>query len=43
MLEYRLRGYHHFLERPIAPVGGRGGLNDIDFNEIYYYIKPQTP
>jgi len=40
MLEYRLRGYQHFLERPMPQWGGRGMLNDLNFDEIYYYIKP---
>src|SRR5512136_1736084 len=40
MLDFRLRGYRHFLERPMPQWGGRGWLNDLDFNEIYYYIKP---
>ena len=40
MLEYRLRGYHHFLERPMPQWGGRGKLNELDFDDIYYYIKP---
>ncbi|MBN1221501.1 MAG: Fe-S cluster assembly protein SufB [Anaerolineae bacterium] len=40
MLEYRLRGYRHFLERPMPQWGGRGMLNELDFDDIYYYIKP---
>jgi Fe-S cluster assembly protein SufB len=40
MLEFRLRGYRHFLERPMPQWGGRGQLNTIDFDNIYYYIKP---
>lgn len=40
MLEYRLRGYRHFKERPMPQWGGRGQLNTIDFDDIYYYIKP---
>jgi Fe-S cluster assembly protein SufB len=40
MTEFRLRGYRHFLERPMPQWGGRGMLNEIDFSEIYYYIKP---
>jgi Fe-S cluster assembly protein SufB len=40
MLEFRLRGYRHFMERPMPQWGGRGMLNGIDFNDIYYYIKP---
>jgi Fe-S cluster assembly protein SufB len=40
MTEYRLRGYKHYLERPMPQWGGRGMLNEMDFNDIYYYIKP---
>jgi Fe-S cluster assembly protein SufB len=40
MLEFRLRGYRHFMERPMPQWGGRGMLNEIDFSDIYYYIKP---
>ncbi|HET6443153.1 MAG TPA: Fe-S cluster assembly protein SufB [candidate division Zixibacteria bacterium] len=38
MLEYRLRAYAHFLERPMPEWGA--DLSDIDFENIYYYIKP---
>jgi Fe-S cluster assembly protein SufB len=40
MTEYRLRGYKHYLERPMPQWGGRGLLNEMDFDDIYYYIKP---
>ncbi len=40
MLDFRLRGYKHFKERPMPQWGGRKMLNDIDFDDIYYYIKP---
>jgi Fe-S cluster assembly protein SufB len=40
MTEFRLRGYRHFLERPMPQWGGRGQLNEINFDDIYYYIKP---
>jgi Fe-S cluster assembly protein SufB len=40
MTEFRLRGYRHFMERPMPQWGGRGMLNHIDFSDIYYYIKP---
>ena len=40
MMDFRLRGYRHFLERPMPQWGGRGMLNQIDFDDIYYYIKP---
>ncbi len=40
MTEFRLRGYRHFLERPMPQWGGRGMLNELNFDDIYYYIKP---
>ncbi len=40
MLDFRLRGYRHFMERPMPQWGGRGQLNTLDFDDIYYYIKP---
>lgn len=38
MLDYRLQAYQHFLERPMPDWGA--DLSDIDFDDIYYYIKP---
>ncbi len=38
MLEMRLRGYRHFLERPMPDWGG--DLTGIDFEELSYYAKP---
>lgn len=38
MLENRLKAYYHFLERPMPTWGA--DLSEIDFDEIYYYIKP---
>jgi Fe-S cluster assembly protein SufB len=40
MTEFRLRGYKHFMERPMPQWGGQGLLNELDFDDIYYYIKP---
>jgi Fe-S cluster assembly protein SufB len=40
MLEYRLKAYHRFLRKPVPKWGGGGALDDIDFDDIYYYIKP---
>ncbi len=37
MLDYRLKAYEQFLEIP-NPTWGPN-LNDIDFNDIYYYLK----
>jgi len=38
MLENRLKSYQHFLGRPMPTWGA--DLSTIDFDEIYYYIKP---
>jgi Fe-S cluster assembly protein SufB len=38
MLENRLKAYEHFLERPMPNWGA--DLSEIDFDDIYYYIKP---
>jgi len=38
MLEYRLKAFEHFLERPMPEWGA--DLSEIDFDDIYYYIKP---
>jgi len=38
MLDIRLKAYQHFLERPMPEWGA--DLSDIDFEDIYYYIKP---
>ena len=38
MLDFRLKAYQHFLERPMPDWGA--DLSGIDFDEIYYYIKP---
>ena len=40
MLEYRLKAYEHFLARPMPQWGG--DLSGIDFENIYYYIKPSS-
>jgi len=40
MTEFRLRAYRHFVARPMPTWGGHGLLKTIDFNDIYYYIKP---
>ncbi len=41
MLEFRLKSYQRFLKRPIPQWGGGGLLNTIDFDDIYYYVKPE--
>jgi Fe-S cluster assembly protein SufB len=38
MLDRRLKAYKHFLERPMPTWGA--DLSGIDFDNIYYYIKP---
>ncbi len=38
MLEFRLRAYEQFLKKPMPAWGG--DLSAINFDEIYYYIKP---
>ena len=38
MLEKRLIGYKQFLAKPTPQWGGN--LNEIDYNDIYYYLKP---
>ena len=40
MLDFRLKSYQRFLRKPMPQWGGGGALNDIDFDDIYYYIKP---
>jgi Fe-S cluster assembly protein SufB len=40
MLEHRLKAYKHFLERPMPTWGA--DLSSIDFDDIYYYIKPSA-
>jgi len=40
MLDFRLKSYQRFLRKPIPDWGGGGMLDTIDFDNIYYYIKP---
>ena len=40
MLEFRLKAYQRFLRKPVPTWGGGGLLQEIDFDDIYYYIKP---
>ena len=39
MLDLRLKAYHHFMDRPM-PNWGSPKMQEIDFDDIYYYIKP---
>jgi Fe-S cluster assembly protein SufB len=38
MTKFRLNAYRAFVKRPTPQWGGN--LNDIDFDDLYYYIKP---
>ncbi|MCK5633631.1 MAG: Fe-S cluster assembly protein SufB [Anaerolineales bacterium] len=38
MLDYRLKAFEHFLERPMPTWGGDVG--NLDLDNIYYYVKP---
>jgi Fe-S cluster assembly protein SufB len=38
MLEYRLKGFEHFQQRPMPTWGG--DLRRLDLDDIYYYVKP---
>ena len=38
MLEFRLRAYRHFKQRPIPTWGA--DLSGLDLDDIYYYVKP---
>jgi Fe-S cluster assembly protein SufB len=40
MLDFRLKSYKRFLAKPMPTWGGGGRLDTIDFDDIYYYIKP---
>ena len=40
MLDFRLKAYKRFLAKPVPQWGGAGRLNEVDFDDIYYYIKP---
>jgi len=39
MLEVRLKAYEHFIKRPM-PNWGADELKDLDFENIFYYIRP---
>jgi len=40
MLNFRLKSYKRFLSKPTPTWGGGGRLDSIDYDDIYYYIKP---
>jgi Fe-S cluster assembly protein SufB len=39
MTEIRLKAYEHFVERPMPNWGDVELLNQIDFDDIYYYVR----
>jgi len=39
MTEIRVQAYHHFMERPTPNWGGVEALNDINYDDIYYYVR----
>ncbi|NIA26240.1 MAG: Fe-S cluster assembly protein SufB [Gammaproteobacteria bacterium] len=40
MLQFRLKAYKRFLRKPVPTWGGGSMLEEIDFDDIYYYVKP---
>lgn len=40
MLDFRLKAYEIYLAKPLPTWGNVELLNSIDFDEIYYYLKP---
>ncbi|MDJ0663298.1 MAG: Fe-S cluster assembly protein SufB [Acidimicrobiia bacterium] len=40
MLDFRLKSYKRFVRKPMPNWGGVEMLDTIDFDDIYYYIKP---
>jgi len=40
MTDFRVESYRIFLEKPMPNWGDVKGLNSIDFDSIYYYLKP---
>ncbi|MDP9381703.1 MAG: Fe-S cluster assembly protein SufB [Chloroflexota bacterium] len=40
MRQFRLKSLRHFDKRPMPQWGGGGLLNEIDFDNIHYYVKP---
>jgi Fe-S cluster assembly protein SufB len=39
MTDFRLKAYDHFEQRPLPEWGGGGALHEIDFNDIYYFMR----
>jgi Fe-S cluster assembly protein SufB len=40
MTDFRLKSYDYFVKRPMPAWGGGGALGEVDFDNIFYYIKP---
>jgi len=40
MTDFRLKAYDYFVKRPMPTWGGGGALSEIDFDNIFYYVKP---
>jgi Fe-S cluster assembly protein SufB len=39
MTEFRLKAYEEFVRRPMPQWGGGGMLDEIDFDDIYYFVR----
>ena len=39
MTDLRLKAYDIFISKPMPTWGGGGALNDINFDDIYYYVR----
>jgi len=39
MTDFRLQAYAHFCERPMPDWGNTALLNEINFDDIYYYVR----
>ncbi|MBI2495874.1 MAG: Fe-S cluster assembly protein SufB [Candidatus Omnitrophica bacterium] len=40
MLDFRLRGFRHYRQKPMPQWANTELLNSIKFDDIYYYLKP---
>ncbi|MDH5721130.1 MAG: Fe-S cluster assembly protein SufB [Spirochaetia bacterium] len=40
MTDIRIKAYHTFLEKPMPKWGNQKSLGDIDFDNIFYYLRP---
>ena len=39
MTDIRVKAYHHFMERPMPDWGNCGELNNIDFDNVTYFLR----